>query len=211
MSIFTKNYKPGSTTSATDVNTDYTNIAAETGDITSDSIRTGGVTRKHLAPTESFGPAVTWWDVCEESVAAKTYNNTSYALVDHGTDMQLTVGEVLHENDSLRIQANVYMQSGVLDSSTTDAAEFSFQFYWDIGAGYVPIEAMEYQYSYSCRPIGVDAESVYKNRRLGFSHVYIHSGANVTITGIQCRVKVTNAANSVTLAQDIMFSFITRH
>jgi hypothetical protein len=212
MSVTVKNYKEGKTTSATDLNADYTAIATESGNVTTDSIRTGGINRVHLAPTESFGPALTWWDVqTEASGATKTYNNTSYALIDHGTDMQIAVGETLHEGDTLRIQANVFMTDGVLDSLSTDAAEFSFAFYWDIGTGYGIINSLEFRYSYSCRDPDVAAESVYKNRRMGFSFIYIHTGADISVTGLQCRVKVTDALNSVTLREDNMFAIIHRH
>lgn len=211
MSVTTKNYKEGTTASASDVNTDYTNIAAETGSITTDSIRTGGVTRLHFAPTEEFGPALTWWNTVSSSVATKTYNDIAYVLVDHGNPMEISDPETVYEGDTLRIHATVFTTTGTQDSTDTDGAVFSFQFYWDIGAGYVPIDNMEYKYSYVCRPPGAGVESVYNQRRLGFSHIYIHTGADIIVYKLQCRITVTRAANNITLHHTHMFAVIHRH
>jgi len=211
MSVTTKNYKEGTTTSASQVNTDYSAIATETGNITTDSIRTGGVTRLHFAPTESFGPALTWWDTVSESVATQAYNDENYILIDHGNDMKIIVAETLHEGDTLRIHGGVFTTTGTQDSADTDGAVFKFQFYWDIGAGFVPIEDIEYKYSYACREPGAGTESVYNQRRLGFSNIYIHTGADIIVYSIQCRIAVTNLLNSITLHHTNMFATITRH
>lgn len=201
MSIELSKVKAGDTTSAATTNTLFTTLANATGALDNDSLDNNAVTRAHLV------------DDCillfsGNSINVSTtgsYNNTSYALVSHGTDMDVPVALAIADGQVVRCHATIFTTTGTQDGTDTDGCEFKFKFYWDIGAGYVPIDSMEYRYSYAARDeTGLGSISVYKNRRIGFSLLHIHSGASVTPVSIQCRISLTNAANSITLKQTVL-------
>jgi hypothetical protein len=211
MSITVKNTKEGTLVDPSLVNSDYTTIATATANIDKDFIRTGGVNRAHLAPAFSYGPSLIWWEKQEEATGATgTYNLFAYTAITHGTDMEITANQTIKAGDCLRMQGNIYMTDGTI-GATTDAVEFRLAFFWDIGAGFTIINSMEYRYSFLARPQGVAAESQYKNRRFGFSHIYIHSGADITLSKLQCRVGVMDPLNSVTFRETNMLALLHRH
>lgn len=211
MSIAIKNTKEGQLVDPALVNTDYTNIATATNNIDKDFIRTGGVNRAHLAPAMSYGPALIWYAKQEESSGATgVYNLFAYTAITHGNDMELTANQTIKAGDTLRIHGNIFMTEGSTGEPVT-AVEFKLAFFWDIGAGFGIINSMEYRYSYLARNQDVAGESAYKNRRLGFSHIYIHSGADIALSKLQCRVSVADPLNTVTFRETSMFALLQRH
>jgi hypothetical protein len=211
LSISLKNTKEGQLVDPAPVNTDYTNIATASNNIDKDFIRTGGINRAHLAPAMSYGPALIWYAKQEEATGATgTYNLFAYTAITHGVDMEITANQTIKAGDTLRIQGNVFMTDGFIGEPVT-AGEFKLAFFWDIGAGFGIINSMEYRYSFLARDQGVAGESAYKNRRLGFSHIYIHSGADIALAKLQCRVSVADPLNTVTFRETSMLAMLQRH
>lgn len=201
MTIELSRLVPGTTTSASTVNTTFNDLANATGALDNTSIDNNAVTRDHMVADALIRFAGNSINVSTTG----SYSNTSYALVNHGTDMDVPVNIAIKAGQVVRCHANLFTTTGTQDGTDTDAAEFKFKFYWDIGAGYVPMDAMTYRYSYAVRDeSGLGTISVYKNRRIGFSLLYIHSGADVTPVSIQCRISLTNAANAITLKQTVL-------
>ena len=197
----------GSTTSAGDTNVAYGTIELLSVGFDEDNIRSEAVHRAHLA-SDVVTPLI---DQSTNVSTTQAYTNTSYAHVNHGTAMTVPINRQLNEGDVVRCHANVYITDVTLDGTDTDGGMFSFKFYWDIGAGYVPIEDVAYKYSLSVRPEDIATESVYKNRRLGFSLCYIHQGTAITPTNIRVYVALTNSANSITIKQTVLNVIIQQH
>jgi len=198
----------GSVTNATTTNTIYSTLAAATTSLDDANLRTEACTRAHFVASS----VTSFTGQSSNATTTGTYTGTTAAThISHGTAMTVAVAQTIHEGDVVRMHANVYTTETVLDSSDTDAGQYSFKFYWDIGAGYVAADTAAFTYSISVRPVDIANESIYKNRRHGFSLCYIHSGANISLAGIKVYVQLTNAANSITIKQDILDVIIQRH
>lgn len=201
MTIELSRLNPGTTTSASSVNTAFTDLANATGALDNTAIDNNAVTRDHMVAEALLLFAGNSINVSTTG----SYSNTSYALVSHGTDMDVPVAIAVKAGQVIRCHATIFTTTGTQDGTDTDGCEFKFKFYWDIGAGYVPMDTMTYRYSYAVRDeTSIGAISVYKNRRIGFSLLYIHSGADVTPVSIQCHIALTNAANAITLKQTVL-------
>jgi len=189
---------PGGTTSASATNAAYSALATASGAIAADNLARQSITRAHLEDDTFLAFSGNSINVSTTG----TYTSTSYTLVSHGTDMDVPVGIAIEDGQVVRCHANVFVTEGTQDGADTDAALFKFKFYWDLGAGYVAMDNITYQYTYAVRDeTGLGTISTYKNRRLGFSLLYIHSGASVTPVSIQVRIAMGSAINSVTLKQ----------
>lgn len=201
--------KEGVVASATTVNNEYTAIANETAAIDSENLRTEALTRAHFT---SLAPSTGYWVAQENSGTTGVYTNAAYALVAHGTQMRLVVNNTLGTGDVLRLHANTYITTCVIDGADTTPLEFRFCWFWDIGAGYVQIDNMEHPYGGAVKAYAAPSPNLIKNRRMGFSHVYVNAGAPVNILNIELRVKVINpgAAGTITLREDNSFALIVR-
>ena len=209
MSIPTTYKKPGTVADASIVNTEYTAIAAETAALDGDNLRTEALTRAHFAGLD----ASTGYYISQENTGnATAYTNAAYALVAHGSQMRLLVNNVVNAGDVVRIHANVYLSDCTIDGADTTPLEFRFQFWWDIGAGYVAIDTMEFPYGGAVKAYAAPAPNLLKNRRMGFSYVYVHTGAPITIQNIETRVKVINPGGigTITLRETNSFVLLVR-
>lgn len=201
MTIELTRLNPGTATSASSMNTAFTTLANATGALDTTAIDNNAVTRDHMVADSVLLFAGNSINVSTTG----SYNSTSYTLVSHGTDMDVPVNIAIEAGQVVRCHATIFTTTGTQDGTDTDACEFKFKFYWDIGAGYVPMDDMVYRYSYAVRDeTSIGSISVYKNRRVGFSLLYIHSGADVTPVSIQCRIALGNTANSITLKQTVL-------
>lgn len=197
----------GQTTSASTANVAYGTLELVSVGLDEDNIRTEAIQRQHIDGYIVTPKAI-------QSVNTSTtqaYNSTSYTHVSHGTAMEVAVNRTLNEGDVLRLHANVYITDVTLDGTDTDAGTFKFKWYWNVGSGYVAMDDMENIYSLSVRPEDIAIESVYKNRRLGFSLCYIHQGASVALTNIRVYVALTNSANSITIKQTVLSAIVQIH
>lgn len=201
--------KPGTVASATTLNTEYAAIATETGVIDGENIRTEGLTRAHFT---SLNASTGYWVAQENTGNATTYTNSAYAVVGHGIPMRLLVNNQINAGDVVRIHANVYISDCVIDGADTTPLEFRFQFFWDIGAGYVAIDTMEFPYGGAVKAYAAPSPNLIKNRRMGFSYVYVHTGAPITIANIETRVRVLNPGGigTITLRETNSFALIVR-
>ena len=209
MSIPITHKKAGVIADPSAVNAEYVAIANETGLIDGENLRTEAMTRAHFAGLD----ASTGYYITQENTGnATAYTNAAYALVAHGTQMRMIVGNQIDAGDVVRLHANVYLSDCTLDGADTTPLEFRFQFWWDIGAGYVPIDTMEFPFGGAVKAYAAPAPNLLKNRRMGFSYVYIHTGAPITIANIETRVKVINPGGigTITLREDNSFALIVR-
>ena len=197
-------YREGDTTSATTINNDYTNIATASGQISSENIRSEGTGRIHyekVAPNGVGAPVHSTFAACElYSNTTGIYSSTSFVPVSHGTPIGVGVGSggaellfarTVNENNVLRLQGNMYIIDGENDQLNTDPVNFTFRFEKRVGGVWSAIDATdEFMYSLWAKEPGAGAETKYYRRRVGFSMIYIHRGANVTIERVRIAVKM---------------------
>lgn len=200
-------FKAGTTITHTAVNASYSTLAAATGAINDDNLASNAVSRAHLVA----GTTLLFSDSSVNVASTGTYSSTTYTLVSHGTDMDVPVNIAIADGTVVRCHANLFITTGTQNGADTNAAEFDFKFYWDIGAGYVAMDTMTYRYTYAARDeTGLGTVSFYKNRKIGFSLLYIRNGTTVTPASIQVRVSMVSNINSITIGQDSLVVLVQR-